>query len=415
MTKLKLLSSYCGATTLLASALVVPSFQTTADDTKIYGYLAWRMEKVWDEPSRDGSGNTTFEDAPRESDLTSFNIMMQSKVDDKVKFFANLNGGGGEEVSVRNAWGEYTVNRYVNIRLGKMYRRFGLYNEYLDAVPTYIGIEAPELFDNDHLILSRETSAMLHGSVPLGDGDLLYSVSTDNGEGGPSEDDNIPIGFDVRYEFNLGAYVVGVSGYTSGGDTTSDVELGSGSPRSGVLPWMAADDFSIFGAFGQFNIDNWQLQLAYWKASHDATRDADAVVQVINNAGIHQSQRERFLLNDSGAVNAANIDTNGDYDVTTWYVRAGYSFFLEHGEVLPYVQWDVYDNPETIYNKDFGGDAEAGLADDGKFAKSTIGVIYRPVPSVAVKFDTSTHFQEINGKDESYSEIRLDVSYIFGQ
>ena len=82
---------------------------------------------------------------------------------------------------------------------------------------------------------------------------------------------------------------------------------------------------------------------------------------------------------------------------------------------LVYFQWDHFDNPETIQSKSFGGDNEAGLADDGKFSKGTIGIIFRPQPQLAIKLDASAHFQEFNGDDESYPEIRLDISYIFGR
>lgn len=385
------------------------------DDLLIYGYFSWRVEKVWSELDVDGTGATTTANAPRETTLPSFNIMMQDKVAENAKVFVNLSGKDAETVEVQNIWGEYQVSPRLQLRVGKTYRRFGLYNELLDAVPTYIGIEPPELFDKDHLILSRTTSSMIHGMVPVSEGDLSYSFSLDDGEGGPSEDDNIALGFDVRYDFNLDNYRIGISGYSSNGDTTSDVALGDGSPRSGVLPWMAADDFTVIGAYGQFMIGSLQLQTEYWKASHDATRDVTAVMDVVNNAGINASQLARFLINPAGAVSAANVDTNGDYDIETWYIRMGYSIFTEKGEWVPYFQWDVYENPETIRNKDYGGDAEAGLADDGKFSKSTLGVIYRPVPQLALKFDTSTHFQEFNGSDEDFSEVRFDVSYIFGQ
>ena len=384
-------------------------------DVNTYGYLSWRVEKVWEELSVDGTGNTVTADAPRETTIPSFNIMMQSNVGENARVFVNLNGKDAEDVTVSNIWGEYKVNTLVNLRVGKTYRRFGLYNEILDAVPTYIGIEPPELFDKDHLILSRTTLAMMHGWVPLGDGELSYSLTFDDGEGGPTPEDNYPLGFDLRYDFNLGNSTVGMSGYSSNGDTTSDVSLGDGSPRSGVLPWMSADDFSVIGAYGEFQIHALKLQAAYWTASHDATRDADAIVTVVNNAGINANQRDRFLLDTTAPVTTANVDTNGDYDVTTWYIRAGYSFETSKGELVPYFQWDHYDNPETIENKSFGGDAEAGLTDNGKFSKSTIGIIYRPIPQVALKFDTSTHFQDFNGRSESFSEIRFDISYIFGQ
>jgi len=376
---------------LLASSLFSPAAHADDDGTNLYGYLAWRVEKVWDELSIDGDGNTVTEDAPREISLPFFHIMAQEDIGEDFRFFINLAGGGAEDLEVRNVWGEWSYNQYLNVRLGKMYRRFGLYNEILDAVPTYIGIEPPELFDNDHLILSRTTNAMVHGFVPLGEGELNYAFTVDNGEGGPTAEDNIPIGYDLRYTWGYGNYVVGVSGYTSGGDTTSDVGLGEGSPNSGVLPWMAADDFSIFGAFGEFQINNWLVQAEFWNASHDAVRDPN------------------------GPVDVTNVNLNGDYDVNTWYIRTGYSFYSERGEIQPYFQWDYYENPETIENKTFGGDAEAGLADNGEFVKWTLGVIYRPIPEVAFKLDTSTHIQDFNGREETYPEIRFDVSYIFGR
>jgi hypothetical protein len=407
-----------GMLVVLATAAPLTSPIVHADDlvdVRTYGYLAWRVEKVWDELSIDALGNTDTTDAPREITVPSFNIMMQSRVGDNAKVFINLNGSEADNVDVANVWGEYRVNDYVNLRIGETYRKFGLYNEILDAVPTYIGIEPPELFDKDHLILSRTTLAMMHGLIPLGDGEISYSLTLDNGEGGPTADDNYPLGFDLRYQWNLGSYVMGISGYTSNGDTTSDVSLGSGSPRSGVLPWMASDDFQVYGAFGEFETSNWKLQAAYWRATHDAERDPTSIVTIVNNAGINATQRNRFLIDPTAPVTAANVDTDGDYDVTTYYIRVGYTFTNQYGEWVPYAQWDHYDNPETIENKDFGGDAEAGLADDGEFQKSTIGLIYRPIPSVALKFDTSTHFQEFNGRDEDYSEVRFDISYIFGR
>ena len=388
--------------------------QTSLADVKTYGYLAWRVEKVWDQLSIDSNGNTT-EDAPREITIPSFNLMMQSQVGENAKVFINLNGSDAEDIDVANIWGEFRVNDYVNIRIGETYRKFGLYNEILDAVPTYIGVEPPELFDGDHLIISRTTLAMVHGLIPLGDGEISYSLSLDNGEGGPTTEDNIPIGYDLRYSWNLGSSVVGISGYTSNGDTTSDVRLGEGSPDSGVLPWMAADDFDVIGAFGEFDIYSWKIQAAYWHASHDATRDPDSIVTVVNEAGINAAQRARFLIDPTGPVNTANVNTDGDYDIETYYLRVGYSHFNQYGEWVPYFQWDHYDNPETIQNKDFGGDNEAGLADDGEFQKSTFGVIYRPIPTLALKLDYSTHYQEFNGRDEEYPEIRFDVSYIFGR
>lgn len=385
-----------------------------ANELNIYGYLSWRLEKVFDELSIGPNGETVKEDADRELTTPSFNVMMQYEVNDKIRTFVNLDGDDAGEVTVANIWGEYSITPRMSLRLGKTYRRFGIYNEQLDAVPTYIGIEPPELFDGDHLLISRETLVMLHGWMPLGEGDLRWALTTDNGEGGPSND-TLPIGFDLRYEWGFGNYVIGTSGYSSNGETTSDVAVGEGSPNTGVLPWMSADEFYIVGAFGEAQWNNLQLQAAYWYADHDAVRDPEAIVTVINNASVNTAQLDRFLIDPAGAVAASNVDTNGEYSISTWYVRAGYSLLRESGEWVPYAQWDFYENEETIQDKTWGGDNEAGLADDGKFHKATVGLIYRPVPEVAFKFDASAHIQEFNGNTEMYPEIRIDASYIFGR
>ena len=84
------------------------------------------------------------------------------------------------------------------------------------------------------------------------------------------------------------------------------------------------------------------------------------------------------------------------------------------GEFGPYLQWDAYRNPELVASKKFGGDDEAGAADDGAFTKATAGIVYRPIPQVAFKFDASQHRYTLLGRAVSYPELRLDLSYAFG-
>jgi hypothetical protein len=401
----------------LAADMAAAGDASMLESLQVYGYMSVRMEKVFNEPSYGAGGQTLKENMPREMSLPSFNIMMEDQLTSKFKVFMNLDGDDGESVNVQNMWGEYAHNRYLNLRTGKFYRRFGLFNEKLDAVPTYSGTEPTELFDEDHLILSRTSMFMIHGDMVWGDGEMSYAWTTDNGEGGPA-DDNIPMGVDVRYAWssaNSDNYMVGLSGYSSNGAVTSDVGLGAGSPQSGVLPWMASDDFMVFGAYTELQFGKTSVQGAWHRATHDANRDPGSVVQVINNANPNTAQMTRFLVNPAGAVNAANVRVVGDYDVTSWFLRAGHSVATKHGEFVPFAQWDYYSNPETIQSRTWGGDNEAGLSDDGTFNKGTLGVVYRPIPEVAFKLDTSMHFQDFNGDGEAYPEIRFDVSYVFGK
>jgi hypothetical protein len=379
----------------------------------IYGYFSVRFEKVFSEPSR-VDGVTVREDGPAEWSLPFFHLMLQHRLSESFKIFVNLNGGGGGTVDVRNMWGEYSVSDPLNIRMGKIYRKFGLYNEILDAVPTYIGIEPPELFDGDHLILSRTTNLMAHGRFMFGTGNLNYSVTNDNGEGDPVKG-TIPIGFDLNYKFRGDDFTIGTSGYTSNGPTRSDVVVGQGPPNGGVLPWMAEDEFNVFGAYFEGKIGSLTLQTEYWQSPHDALRDPAQVVVVVENADLNARQRVRFLEDPNGPVTEDNVNTVADYEVKTWYLRSGYSIETEGGEFVPYFQWDWYSNPETIADKQYGGDNEAGVADDGKFSKATVGLVYRPIPEVAVKIDASSHLFRFNGEDVGYPEIRFDISYVFGQ
>lgn len=400
-------------TTFLLACLIWLSQSVSAQTVSIYGYVATRYEKSFAVPEWNGTAIENH-NQPAEFSYPFLNIMFQHPIDDHFKVFINLNGSKASVVDVRNCWGEYSPDDYFHVRLGKVYRKFGLYNEILDAVPTYYGIEPPEMFDSDHLMISRTTTLMLFGAVPLGPGKLHYAISTDNGEGSDISENAIPLGFDLRYTFNGRDFVVGASGYTSGGTTNSDVALGAGSPKSGVLPWMAADSFFVFDGYASASIGALTLEFEYAQANHEALRNAASVLEVLDKADMNEAQRRRFLLNPSEAPTLANINTVGDYTVKTWYVRAGYSFETSAGEVGPYVQWDWYSNPETIASTKYGGDNEAGIADDGVFSKATVGILFRPIAQIALKLDGSSHMYKFHGEDVSYVEGRFDVSYTFG-
>lgn len=401
---------------ILAGVLLLASTAATValadqQNVRIYGYFATRLEKTWSEPSLDGPA-IVKETAPGEWTNPYLNVMMRSEMDNHFRAFLNMNGSGGGEMSVRNFWGEYTASRQLNFRLGKSYRKFGIYNEILDAVPTYYGIEPPELFDADHLILSRTTTAMVYGATDFGRGVLNYSLSTDNGEGDVYSE-AFPLGWDLNYRTGTGLLRVGTSGYSSFGPANSDVGVGDGSPKSGVLPWMAEDRFYVVGGDAELNMSSLTVQAAYWYSGHNAIRDPGKTVEMIEGGHPNEAQRARFLIDPAAPATDDNVNPDGDYTVRTAYVRAGYSLESHVGELGPYFQWDWYSNPETIQKKTYGGDNEAGASDDGQFTKWTLGVVYRPQPQVAIKLDGSSHRYTLGGQSVDYPEVRFDVSYIF--
>jgi hypothetical protein len=402
--------------TIFFASIVISTFtqNTIAQDKLgISCYFSTRYEKQFETIS---SSKVIEEASPAEWTSPYFNVMFQHSLNDQFRGFINLNGSGAENIDLRNYWMEYSFKSYLQVRLGKIYRKFGLYNEILDAVPTYYGIEAPELFDTDHLMISRTTTLMLNGHLYLSHGTMNYSFSTDNGEGG-SIKNTFPLGFDLNYVLSGGNITLGTSGYVSGGNAVPDKSVGEGSPKSGVLPWMSKDDFNVFGGYVELKFDNLLIQSEYWTSKHNALRDPASVLTIVDNAGLNQSQLARFLIDpskDISQLTEADVIQKADFNIKTWYVRAGYSFYTNAGEIGPYLQWDWYSNPETIQNKTYGGDNEAGASDNGVFNKSTIGILYRPVPEVAVKLDQSYHFYKKDGSSVYYPEVRFDISYIFG-
>ena len=396
----------------LLICLFVPMQALAQSNMDIFGYFSTRYEKVFSEPEVQNGKIVRRNVAPEWSN-PFMNVMLQHQLGNEFRVFLNLNGAGDGNVEVRNFWGEYTFAPIFRIRLGRVYRKFGLYNEILDAVPTYYGIEPPELFDSDHLIVSRTSTLMVFGNADLGVGQIEYSLATDNGEGGPSLN-MIPVGWDLRYRQGID-FLIGLSGYFSGGETTSDVSVGEGSPSTGVMPWMSADAFSVIGGFTEIIHEGLTLQGAYWYSSHDALRNPESIVNLVNGTTLNSNQLNRFLIDPTGPLEQANVNTDGSYAINTWYLRAGYSIYTSRGEIAPYLQWDWYDNPETIASKKWGGDNEAGVSDNGTFNKATVGVVYRPVPNVAIKLDGSSHIYKLNGEQVQYPEIRFDVSYVFGQ
>lgn len=384
-------------------------------EARLYGFIDSYWEMVAPEPDGiDASGNTLRSDISREFDLPNVNVMLQGSLHGKYRYFLNLAAPGAgsatddEPVQVRNAWVEAPLHgELLAVRAGKLYRRFGLYNEILDAVPTFIGIEPPELFDKDHLMLTRTTNLMLFGSVALSPATRLhYAATTGNDE---STGGAVPLGADVHLEAD--GLKIGTSLYWTGGAAAPSRAVGEGSPRGGVVNWMEEDEYVVLGGYAEATPGGLTLQAEYWRAHHDAVRDPEAVA-ALADAGLNAQQLERYFTDSDPAQGTTGNAVQ--YTVQTAYLRAGYAVDVgTRASVTPYAQADWYQNPETVANKDVGGDAEAGLSDNGVFLKYTVGTVLRPVPEVALKIDGSAHQLTYNDALTFYPEVRLSLSYLW--
>ena len=391
---------------ILAILFLITPCLFAQSNINMYGYFSVNYEQVGKLP--DG------EKPVGEYSYPHMNLMLQSSLTDEFRVYVNMAGDGANEINLRNFWGEYTIRDYFKIRVGKIYRPFGIYNEKLDATPTYLGIEPPELFDNDHLLVPRTNEVMLHGRIPFGANTVKYSFMTGNKE---VIDSGKNASWDLNVDFS-NKVTIGTSGYYSN-EKGSPKAIGEGSPDGGILPWMAQDKNTSLGGYLQSKLNKLTVKAAYWVANHDATRDAAGVLDLYHSTYLNERQMSRFGLDQYEATgNINSISTVGDYTIKTWYLRLGYT--IPGGtiqnikwDIIPYAFWDYYENPETIASKTYGGDNEAGVSDDGKFAKPTIGIALKPSYKVAIKLDASTHLYQWNGEDAHYEEVRFDVSFFF--
>jgi hypothetical protein len=389
-----------------------PTFQTNA-----YGFIDAQFLELAFSAGLAGQEALIEREVREEKEryTLNLNLMLQGLIGQRFHWFLNFGGIDADDVdkddlplAIRNAWVEYPLYRdYLVLRLGKTYRRFGLYNEILDAAPTFPGVEAPEFLVEGQQLLTRTTNVMLHGTWVRGDDRLQYTLHTGNDEIATTE---VPIGGDVRYA--LGDMLLfGSSFYWSGGAARPTRNVGNGPPLGGVINWMADDKFYVVGGYAQLTRNNLLVQVEYWRAHHDAERNPAAMLLV--GAGAERLSprlRQRFFNGvDDPMLTDVNINTA--YEVQTAWSRIAYELDLGGaGAITPYVHLDWYSHPEAVDGSALGGN-EAGLSDDGVLYKTVVGGVYRAIPQLAVKAELNPHIVLIDGSRGVFSPFQISISY----
>jgi hypothetical protein len=386
-------------------------------ETRLYGYLDTYFSTHFGEPTGlTANGDIRRADFSHRFDVLSLHAMVQGSIVQRFRYFINLRagsaGGPGRDVTlgVRNAWVETSlVGDAVVLRLGKTYRRFGLYNEILDATPTFIGVEAPEYLDETRPIVTRTTNLMLHGKLfSTETWHVGWSLTTGDDE---RTGNAVPIGADLRATYHS-ALTLGSSFYWSGGDAVSGTAFGEGSPTGAVPTWMARDEYWVLGGFAQLLYDGLVFQAEVTFAQHAAARDPDAVRRFVDTENFYPSARARYFVDGNPAAGLGPLDVR--FQVFTTYFRLGYELSVGTWTLTPYAGATYYSNPETLGDDRFGGDEEgSGTKDAGKFVKAMLGAVIRPLPQVALKLETTSHMYRLGGRFDWHQEGKLSLSYLW--
>ncbi len=391
--------------------------------TRVYGFINAFLTQIAPlTPERPLAYDRATDQVIKAQEPTSFNVdafvMVQGTIGDRYRYFLNVAAVGaadpirGTAVELRNAWVEASLyGERLAVRAGRMYRRFGLYNEMLDATPTFMGIREPEILDSDHLMITRTTNLMLHGAYLRGVHKVEYSLATGADE---RKSNQVPLGVDVNYTYE-DWIKVGISYYDTMGKAKPGVGVLEGSPKGGVANWMAEDRYRAFNAYAQIEKGPWRAQLEYCIAPHDAKRDPAAVMQLsVAAANLSPAQYQRFFTSPFDGPPPLETDVIQDvkYTAQTAYFRLGYD--LSDGKLTPYLQGDYYQNPEIVPLRQYGGDNEAGFDDRGRFLKGTVGLMYRPMSPVALKVEYSSHFfTKWGGTSYIDPELVASLSYFW--
>jgi hypothetical protein len=388
----------------------------------LYGFIEERLEAVGAEPNGDINADGTPSRSRPSLDLAipAFHIMAQGTLYARYRYYFNLSAPDADQptfdtpVAVRNAWLEMSIfGDYLNLRVGKLYRRFGLYNEILDTIPSFIGVETPVSISGDRPMLTRTTNAMVHGKVSFGDHTVAYAATAGKDEASP-EDDVWSPGFDLRYDWNS-TILIGSSYYNTAGTVGPDVALGQGAPSGGVAPWMAHDRYQVYGAFARLTLGSFLLQGEGWISPHHSVRDPERVLLLAQNAQ-HFSEANRQRMGVVGSTPTADqVITGVDYTYQTIDVRAAYTFEVGGGaepmEVTPYLNFEYVFNRESISDPDYGGDGEPGESPRGRLIHNRVGFLFKPVPVVCLKTEFTAALYDYGDQLAWDPEVFLSLSY----
>jgi len=403
-----------------------PVPESTAEklfDTRVYGYLNSFLAQIapftLERPlAYDRASNRLIKELePMGFNVDAF-LMIQGTIGNRYRFFMNIAtiGAGdpieGRELELRNGWVEASLyGQALAVRAGRMYRRFGLYNEILDATPTFIGIKEPEILDDDHLMITRTTNLMLLGAYVKDSHKLEYALTTGEDE---RESNQVPLGADLSYSHEQ-RFKIGVSYYDTMGKAKPGVAVGEGSPKGGVADWMAEDRYRAIDVYAQLALGPWIAQLEYCAARHHGRRDPAALLPLADpTADLSPAQYRRFFTDpyDDTPPTEADVIRDATYTAQTAYLRVGYE--LRDGMFTPYLQGDYYKNPETVPLEAYGGDNEAGFDDRGRFFKGALGFMFRPLPQIALKLEYGSHFfMKWGGTSYVDPELRASFSYFW--
>ena len=293
------------------------------------------------------------------------------KFDNKTSFITEIEYEHVKEVYVEQAFLNYQINPFINVRAGLLLIPMGIINEYHEPT-TYNGVERPNLDSKIVPTTWREIGAGIAGNVL--DLSLKYQVYMVNGFNG----------YDGSAKFS------GAGGLRSG-------------RQKGAESFMSSPNFSA--KIDYYGLSNLSIGLAGFVGKsqsvmfHGIDKDNSAAIasadsSVVGIAMFGLDARYNFNgLEIRGQINYVSLANTEQYNafggtdvgktMFGYYAEIGYNLFRLtniSGDFIPFVRYEKYNTQHTV-------DASIAKNEANNITNVTVGIGWKPASGAVFKFD----------------------------
>lgn len=267
-------------------------------------------------------------------------LMLGYKFNSRTQFITELEVEHVKEIYTEQAFLDYRINNFMNLRAGLMLIPMGIVNEYHEP-PTFMGVERPML--DKYIVPStwREIGTGITGNIP--NANLKYQAYIVNGFSSYNDGATLRGSDGLRKGRQKGA-----ESFVSSPNFTGKIEYyGFSGLNLGLSAYVGNTQSSLYDGLD--------------KNDPDAIAQADSSVVGISMIGL-DARYSKKGLHLRGQLNYANISNTETYNNQSgkdlgsalfgYYVEAGYNVFQNarniKTELIPFVRYSEFDTHHQV-------------------------------------------------------------------
>jgi len=315
---------------------------------------------------------------------------------DRLKFVSEIEYEHVKEVFVEQAFLQYKINNYINLRGGLMLVPMGIINEYHEP-PTFNGVERPMVDKYIAPTTWRELGLGISGNII--ETSLKYQLYVVNGFNG----------------YDGSATLNGNNGLRNGRQKGADSYISS--PNfTGKVEYYGIRGLNI-GLSGYFGKTQSTAYNMLEKSDEIAIKSADSTVIAVSMVGLDLRYQLKGLalrgqlvyssLDNTKAYNQKLLSDLGS-EMIGYYAEIAYDVFSFaeslNSQLIPFVRYEVYD---THYN------IEDNIVKNNAYYNTyiTAGISWKITPQVVVKSDYQ--FYKSNNNNEYSQMFNAGIGLMF--